>query len=43
MVCMLDPYTIFGMVAVMPLLDSIDMLVQFAQSRDIFVCDFIAA
>jgi len=40
---MLDPYTLLGMVALMPLLETIDLLVTFAQKQDVFVCDFIAA
>jgi len=40
---MLDPYTLLGMVALMPLLETIDLLVMFAQKWDVFICDFIAA
>lgn len=40
---MLDPYTLLGMTALMPLLETIDMLVTFAQKRDVYVCDFVAA
>jgi len=32
-----------GMVALLPLLDTVDNLVTFAQKRDVFICDFIAA
>lgn len=40
---LLDPYTMLGMVALLPLLDAVDTLVNFAQKRDVFICDFIAA
>jgi len=40
---MLDPYTLLGMVALIPLLETVDMLVTFAQKRDVYVCDFVAA
>ena len=32
-----------GMVALLSLLDVVDNLVTFAQKRDVFICDFIAA
>ena len=41
--CILNLYAILGMLALILLLDNIDTLVQFAQSQDIFVCNYIAA
>jgi hypothetical protein len=43
LVLLLDPYTLLGMCALLPLLEAIDTLVMFAQKRDVYVCDFIAA
>jgi len=43
MTLMLDPYTLLGMTAIMPLLEALDILVTFAQKRDVYVCDFVAA
>jgi hypothetical protein len=40
---MAKPYTLLGMLALLPLLESIDALISFAQRRDVFVCDFIGA
>jgi len=40
---LLDPYTLLGMMALLPLLDAVDNLVTFAQKRDVYVCDFLAA
>jgi len=40
---MLDPYTLLGMVALMPLLETVDLLVMFAQKWNVYVCDFVAA
>jgi hypothetical protein len=40
---MRDPYALMGMFAILPLLEAIDALVCFAQSRNVFICDFIAA
>lgn len=40
---MRDPYALMGMLAILPLLEAIDALVCFAQSRNVFICDFIAA
>lgn len=37
---LLDPYLCLGM---MPLLDCINTLVKFAQARNVFICDFVAA
>jgi len=39
---LLEPYTMFGMYCLLPLLDVVDSLVTFAQKRDVFICDFIA-
>jgi hypothetical protein len=36
-----DPYTLLSMLAMLPLLEEIDALVNFAQMRDVFVCDFV--
>jgi hypothetical protein len=40
---LLDPYLCLGMTALMPLLDCINTLVKFAQARNVFICDFVAA
>lgn len=40
---MVDPYALLGMTALMPLLEAVDLLVTFAQKRDVFICDFVAA
>lgn len=32
-----------GMCALLPLLEAIDSLVTFAQKRDVYICDFVAA
>jgi len=40
---LLNPYTLLGMTALLPLLEAIDTLVLFAQKRDVYVCDFVAA
>lgn len=40
---LLDPYTMLGMCALLPLLEAIDTLVNFAQRRDVYICDFVAA
>lgn len=32
-----------GMCALLPLLEAIDTLVNFAQRRDVYICDFVAA
>ena len=39
--CMLDLYIVFRMLAFILLLDNIDTLIQFVQSRNIFVSNFI--
>lgn len=40
---LLDPYTLLGMCALLPLLEAIDTLVNFAPKRDVYICDFLAA
>ena len=43
LVMLLDPYTLLGMSCLLPLLEAIDCLVQFAQKTDVYICDFVAA
>lgn len=38
-----DPYTLLGMAAIWPMLEAVNVLMEYAQSREVFVCDFIAA
>ena len=38
-----DPYELLGMLALLPLLEVLDALICFAQARNVFICDFIAA
>jgi hypothetical protein len=38
---MLDPYTFLSMVAMLPLLEEIDVLVNFAQMRNVFISNFV--
>jgi hypothetical protein len=40
---MVDPYVLLGMMALLPLLEAVNTLIEFAQRRDIFICDFVAA
>ena len=40
---MKDPYALLGMLAILPLLEAIDTLICFSQSRNVFICDFIGA
>lgn len=40
---LLDPYTALGISAVIPLLETIDVLCVFAQQSNVFVCDMVAA
>jgi hypothetical protein len=40
---LLDPYVLLGLVAIQPMLESIDALYVWAQKSDAFICDFIAA
>jgi len=43
LVLLLDPFTMLGMCALLPLLEAIDMLVNYAQKRDVYIYDFVAA
>jgi len=43
LVLLLDPFTMLGMCALLPLLEAIDTLVNYAQKRDVYICDFVAA
>jgi hypothetical protein len=38
---LLDPYLALGMTCLLPLLECINSLVKFAQSRNVFICDFV--
>jgi len=40
---LLDPYTALGISAVIPLLETIDVLCVYAQQSNVFVCDMVAA
>jgi hypothetical protein len=40
---LLDPYLSLGMTYLLPLLECINTLVKFAQSRNVFICDFVGA
>jgi hypothetical protein len=40
---MLDPYVLLGMMALLPLLESIDTLICWAQRSDVFICNFVGA
>ena len=40
---LLDPYVLLGMLALLPMLEAVDTLIQWAQKRDAFICDFVAA
>ena len=40
---LLDPYPLLGMCALLPLLEAVDTLVNFAQKRDIYICNFMVA
>ena len=40
---MRNPYGLFGMLALLPLLEALDALICFAQAQNVFICDFIAA
>jgi hypothetical protein len=39
---LVDPYYMLGMCYIIPLLKSIDFLMQFAQQHDVFICDLVA-
>lgn len=43
LVLLLDPWTLLGMSCLLPLLEAVDSLVQFAQKTDVYICDFVAA
>jgi hypothetical protein len=40
---LLDPYLALGMTCLLPLLECINSLVKFAQRRNVYICDFVAA
>jgi hypothetical protein len=40
---LVDPYIALGMTCIVPLLDCINSLIKFAQARNVFICDFVAA
>lgn len=40
---LLDVQTLLGLACLMPMLEEMNRLIKFAQSRNIFVCDFVAA
>jgi len=40
---MVDPYHVVGMICLLPLLEVVDVLIQFAQQRDVYICDFVGA
>jgi hypothetical protein len=40
---LLDPYLGLGMTYLLPLLECINSLVKFAQSQNVFICDFVGA
>jgi hypothetical protein len=42
MILLGDHFYMLGMCCIIPFLESIDYLVQFAQQQDIFICDLVA-
>jgi len=40
---LLDPYVLLGMLALLPMLEAVDTLIQWAQKQDAFICDFVGA
>lgn len=40
---LVDVQTLLGLACLMPMLEEINRFIKFAQSRNIFVCDFVAA
>ena len=40
---LIDPYHALAMACILPLLELVDALIQFAQTRDVYVCDFVGA
>ena len=43
MMSMLDPKTLLGMLAPLPLLEAIDILIVFAQKYDVYIGNFVVA
>jgi hypothetical protein len=41
LILLVDPFCMLGMCCIIPLLESIDSLVQFAQQQDVFTCDLV--
>jgi hypothetical protein len=39
---MVDPYALLSIMALLLLLEAVNNLIEFAQRRDIFICDFVA-
>jgi hypothetical protein len=37
-----DLHMLMGMFCLLPLLESVNAIIKFAQRRDIFICDFVA-
>jgi hypothetical protein len=37
-----DLHMLMGMFCLLPLLESMNVLIKFAQGKDIFICDFVA-
>jgi hypothetical protein len=40
---LVDPYIPLGMTCLLPLMEAINTLIQFAQKRDVFICDVVVA
>lgn len=40
---LVDPYHPLAIACILPLLELVDALIQFAQARDVYVCDFVGA
>jgi hypothetical protein len=38
---MVDPYVVLGMTCIVPLLECINVLIKFAQQRNVYICDFV--
>ena len=43
MALMLDQQTLFGILAILPLLQIVDVFIFFAQKRDVYIDDFVVA
>ena len=41
--CLTDVQSILGLLCLLPLVEQLNQLIKFAQGRNIFVCDFVAA